>query len=318
MALSFAAALFAQAYAIAAFVSPGTLPVGDMMGWLGFWINMPGTAVIALFLPLLFPDGRLPSPRWRPVAWLAAALAIVAILSTMFAPGSYSNYPAIRNVFGIEAWAPLFELLDQATTAVFFALIGITAVALFSRLRHADPEERLQIRWFVYAGAIVAVGFLVDLAAGIFPDLKVLANILAVVAVTALPTAVGIAILRYRLYDIDVIVNRTLVYVALTGILAGVYAAIVASFQRIFVALTGESSELAIVLTLFVLTTVFTPVKHQLQTAVDRYVQPVARAGAPAGARGAVNDLQALADLHARGILTDDEFAAKKKQVLGI
>jgi hypothetical protein len=127
---------------------------------------------------------------------------------------------------------------------------------------------------------------------------------------------VGIAILRYRLYDIDLIISRTLVYVLLTAILAGVSTAAVAFFQRMFVAVSGENSDLAIVMTLFVLATVFTPIKNTLQGAVDRRIRP---ASLPAPAHSAsIDDLLMLSELHDRGVLTDEEFAAKKKQVLGI
>jgi hypothetical protein len=315
-ALSFAAALLAQSYAIVALEkAPGTLPAAEAMAWLGFWINMPGTAVIALFLPLLFPDGRLPSRRWRPVAWAAAALAVVAVLASMFGPGVYPGYANVRNPLGMDAWSGAFALVDTVTDVVFFLLIVLTAAALFDRVRRADAEERLQIRWFAFAGAVVIVGFLVDLVRGASPELEIVSIVLAVVAVTVLPVAIGVAILRYRLYDIDVIINRTLVYGSLTAVLAGLYTANVAIFERLFVAITGEQSDLAIVMTLFVLTTVFTPIKTALQSAVDGRLKPV-KTLTPSGM--SLDDLAKLAELHAHGVLTDEEFSAKKRQILGI
>ena len=274
-ALSFAAAAFAQSYAIVALTAQHRgLPAGELMAWLGFWISMPGTAVIALFLPLLFPDGRLPSRRWRPVAWAAGVLAVIAVLDTMFKPASYPGFALVRNPLGIYEWDGLFEFLDVATDIVFFLLIVLTAVALFERMRRAGPEERLQIRWFVFAGCIVILGFLSDSLQGIAPGIEAASLVLTVAAVTALPLAVGIAILRYRLYEIDVIINRTLVYGLLTAVLAGLYTGALALFQRLFVAVTGQGSDLAIVMTLFVLATVFTPIKTSLQTAVDGRLKP--------------------------------------------
>lgn len=317
--LSFAAALFAQSYAVVAIYSESRgLPAGQLMAWLGFWINMPGTAVIALFLPLLFPDGRLPSRRWRPVAWAAGALAVVAVLLSMFKPGSYGGFALVLNPLGIYGWDGLFELGDVATDVVFALLIVLTAVALFERMRRAGPEERLQIRWFVFAGCIVVVGFLSDLLHGIVPGAETLSVILTLAAVSALPVAVGIAILRYRLYEIDVIINRTLVYGLLTAVLAGLYTAALALFQRLFVALTGQGSDLAIVMTLFVLATVFTPIKTSLQSVVDGRVKPTARTGGPNSSGTGLDDLLKLAELHSHGVLTDDEFSAKKRQVLGL
>jgi hypothetical protein len=172
-ALSFAAAAFAQSYAIVALTAQHRgLPAGELMAWLGFWISMPGTAVIALFLPLLFPDGRLPSRRWRPVAWAAGVLAVIAVLDTMFKPASYPGFALVRNPLGIYAWDGLFDLLDVSTDIVFILLIVLTAAALFERMRRAGPEERLQIRWFVFAGCIVILGFLSDLLHGILPGIE--------------------------------------------------------------------------------------------------------------------------------------------------
>lgn len=316
VALSFALSGITQSYALHAIVfDPGSLPAGEVAAWLSFWISMPGIAGLALFLPLLFPDGHLPSARWRPIARLSGALVIVAVVVTMFAPDHYPEYPNIRNPLGIDAWADAFALWNVASQLLLLALIVLCGFALFDRLRRAGTDEHLQIRWFAFAVAIVVIAFIVDELTRFAPGLGALSQLLALVAVTALPTAAGIAILKYRLYEIDVIINRTVVYVSLTAVLAGLYTAAVALFQRMIVALTGESSDLAVVMTLFVLATVFTPLKNTLQSSADRYIKPVAP-GADEGS--AIDDLVKLAELHARGILTDDEFAAKKKQVLGI
>jgi putative oligomerization/nucleic acid binding protein len=174
---------------------------------------------------------------------------------------------------------------------------------------------RLQLRWFTFACASVLVSFVFEILSRFDPIFNGAANVSSEIAVTLIPTATGIAILRYRLYEIDIIINRTLVYAALTAVLAGVYTAAVAFFQRLFVAVTGESSDVAIVLTLFVLATVFTPLKNALQANADRLL----RSGVATGpTSAAIDDLVRLAELHARGILTDEEFAAKKRQVLGI
>jgi hypothetical protein len=316
--LSFGTAAFAQSYAIVALTAQHRgLPAGELMAWLGFWISMPGTAVIALFLPLLFPDGRLPSRRWRPIAWAAGVLAVIAVLDIMFKPASYPGFALVRNPLGIDAWDGLFGFLDGATDIVFFLLIVLTAVALLDRMRRAGAEERLQIRWFVYAGCIVILGFLVDALHGVVPGLETVSVVLTVAAVTALPVAVGIAILRYRLYEIDVIINRTLVYGLLTAVLAGLYTGALALFQRAFVAITGQGSDLAIVMTLFVLATVFTPIKTSLQTAVDARLRPASAPSTGSSATG-LDDLMKLGELHRHGVLTDEEFSAKKRQILGI
>jgi hypothetical protein len=318
-ALSFGFSSFAGQYAIQALVvAPGTLLFGQAMAWFGFWTDMPGIAVVALFLPLLFPDGRLPSSRWRPVAYFAAANVFVAVIVTMFAPDTYADagYPSIRNPFGLDQYAGIFATLALLLQPLLLLLVLVSGAALFYRLRCGGAEERQQIKWFALAGAVVLASFVIEAASRLAPELAVAANLVAILGLSAIPAAVGIAILRYHLYEIDLIINRTIVYALLTAVLAGVYTAAVAFFQRLFLAVTGENSDLAIVMTLFVLATVFTPVKNTLQGAVDRRIRPASR---PAPAHStSIDDLLMLSELHDRGVLTDGEFTAKKKQVLGI
>jgi hypothetical protein len=317
IAVSFALGLATQGYALYSVVGEAEpLPATGLMVWLSFWIVMPGFAALVLFLPLLFPDGHLPSPRWRYVAWAAAVLLVLAVARQMFAPDSYEKFPNVKNPLGVAAWAEPLAVLSNASDFALFILVIVTTAAMFARYRRATTEVRLQIRWFMFAAAVLVSTFILDALKSIVPPLAALAPLVSAVAVTAIPTAVGMAILRYRLYEIDIIINRTVVYVALTAVLAGVYTAAVALFQRTFVAVTGESSDIAIVLTLFVLATVFTPIKNTLQSTADRHLKPVTPA--PPSASMAIDDLVRLAELHSRGILTDEEFAAKKKQVLGI
>jgi hypothetical protein len=318
-ALSFGTAFFSREYAILALVvAPGTLPFGQAMAWFGFWIDMPGIAVVALFLPLLFPDGHLPSARWRPLAYFAAASVVLAVLTTMVAPATYApGYPSIRNPIGLDQYRAIFDAIGLALQPLLLVLVVIGGLALFSRVRRADADERQQIKWFAFAGGLVLLSFIIEAIARFVPSLTGAGDVVAVLGLTAVPAAVGIAILRNRLYDIDLIINRTVVYVLLTGVLAGVYTGAVALFQRLFVAMTGQGSDLAIVMTLFVVATVFTPVKNTLQEHVDRRIKP-AGALPLSGHHAGVDDLLMLAELHRRGVLTDEEFAAKKKQVLGI
>ena len=323
-ALSFGVGFFSRQYAIQALVVvPGTLPFGYAMAWFGFWVDMPGIAVVALFLPLLFPDGHLPSARWRPAAYFATGGVVVAVAVAMIAPATYASagYPSIRNPIGLDQYRAAFDVVDSIMQPLLLVLVVIGALALFDRVRHANADERQQLKWFGYAGALVLATFLIEAAARALPSvasLRLASDAVALLALTALPAAVGIAILRYGLYDIDLIINRTLVYVLLTGVLAGVYTGAVALFQRLFVAMSGQGSDLAIVMTLFVVATVFTPVKNTLQEHVDRRIRPAGKALPAPGHHAGVDDLLMLAELHRRGVLTDGEFAAKKKQILGI
>jgi len=314
--LFFGASFITRQYAILALVvAPGTLPFGQAMAWFGFWLEIPAIALFVLFLPLFFPDGHLPSPRWKPVAFVAAAAVGAAVIITMVAPNTYAPfYPSIRNPIGLDQYAAVFDAIEGALQALLLAVVAVGAMAVFSRVRRADADERRQIKWFAFAGAVLFATFVVEAVARFVPSLMSVTNILAGVALSAFPAAVGIAILRNRLYDIDLIINRTIVYVLLTAVLAGVYTAAVAFFQRMLVAMVGESNDLAIVMTLFVLATVFTPVKNTLQGAVDRRIKPTSVPSHSAS----IDDLLMLSELHDRGVLTDEEFAAKKKQVLGI
>ena len=323
-ALSFGVSFFSREYAVQALVVvPGTLPFGYAMAWFGFWVDMPGIAVVALFLPLLFPDGHLPSARWRPAAYFATGVVVVAVAVATIAPATYASagYPSIRNPIGLDQYRAAFDVVDGVMQPLLIVLVVIGALALFDRVRHANADERQQLKWFGYAGALVLAAFLIEAAARALPSvasLRLASDAVALLALTALPAAVGIAILRYGLYDIDLIINRTLVYVLLTGVLAGVYTGAVALFQRLFVAMSGQGSDLAIVMTLFVVATVFTPVKNTLQEHVDRRIRPAGKALPAPGHHAGVDDLLMLAELHRRGVLTDGEFAAKKKQILGI
>jgi len=318
--LFFGASFFAHQYAIQALVvAPGTLPFGQAMAWFGFWLEIPAVAVFVLFLPLLFPDGHLPSPRWRPAAFVAAAAVAVAALITMVTPDTYADlgYPSIRNPIGLDQYKGVFDVIDVGMRALLLLIVAVGAFALFSRVRGADADERRQIKWFAYAGTLLLITFVVDAIARFVPSLMSVSALLAGAALSAFPAAVGIAILRNRLYDIDLIINRTVVYVLLTAFLAGVYTASVALFQRMFVAMTGQSSDIAIVMTLFVLATVFTPVKNTLQETVDRRIKPTQSHVARTAARvSGIDDLLMLSELHDRGVLTDEEFSAKKKQLL--
>ena len=309
---------FTGEYAVHAIVTrPGSLPWGEAVAWLSLWTSLPAAALLGIFLPLLFPDGHLPSPRWRVAAWLGAGLLAVAVVLAMLAPSGYGRgFSAIRNPIGIESARDAFALAGIVVNGLFLALVFASVLSVFLPVRRADEVQRLQIKWFSYAMVLLFASFLASIASDWLSNFAPLEEVLAAVAMTALPTAVGIAVLRYRLYEIDVLISRTLLYGVLTALLAGLYTASIALFQRLFVATTGQSSDLAIVLTLFVLATLFTPLRTRLQTGMDRYLklEPVAQ-GATSTDAG-LEDLERLAQLHRRGVLTDDEFAAKKRQIL--
>jgi hypothetical protein len=219
------------------------------MSWLAFFTWVPGLSLAITFVPLLFPDGRLPSRRWRPLAWLSAVpLAIFVVLQAYLWPYRGRIPPKLGG-----------------------GIIGSLSDVLFPlmfRYRRAAGRERQQIKWFAYATAV-------------FPTVLVVSEYLPVRPITYLPllpafslvpVAVGIAILRYRLYDIDVIINRTLVYGSLTVTLALVYLGGVAATQEIFRVLTSQEQQpqIAIVVSTLVIAALFNPMRRRIQAFIDR------------------------------------------------
>lgn len=261
---------FAEEYAHYALITaPGSLPGGWAMAWLSRWTLDAGLFVMFTFLLLLFPDGKLPSARWRPVAWIVTAGIIVLTLLDVFRPGHISTTLPLDNPLGSAgAWDLIGALWDPLLAGV----IVMCSVSVIMRFRVAGGDERQQLKWFAYAAVLsLAQIFARIMFSSIWGELPdSVGDALLVLSLAAFPIAAGIAILKYRLYDIDLLINRTLVYVPLTGILAGVYAASIALFQKLFVGVTGEKSDAAIVLTTLVLASSFTPIKNGLQVAVDR------------------------------------------------
>ena len=266
--LSLGVAILAAEYAVYALVTePGSLPAGVFAAWLGTWLWVPGVVLGPTFLLLLFQHGHLPSCRWRPVAWLSAGTTALGVGVLMALPWGIldMNLPA-ENPFEIEG-ARAFEF------AVFAVWIGVGMVsmslavlALIRRFSRSRGVERQQLKWFVYAGTLTVV--LVFLP--IVPGLSVVGSFLQVLAAPLLLAAAGVAILRHRLYDIDTLINRTLVYGALTASLALVYFGSVATLQYALRALTGGGSQLVIVASTLTIAALFGPLRRRIQAVIDR------------------------------------------------
>jgi hypothetical protein len=262
-ALVAAFAASADRYATYALVEhPGSLPGGDWVAWTasGIWHPAFGFFVFSF---LLFPDGRLPSARWRPVAWIAAANYLVGgVLGLLWNPLFGEFFPYVE---------PPFRLPDYFVVGVAFgvflfvnfALLALSAVSLVLRLRRATGVERQQLKWFVYAVALFALVFP--------PSVLVLGDgRLIVFLLPLVPAAAGIAILRYRLFDIDILINHTLVYGSLTVLLAAAYAGGVVGLQSVFRAMTGQESTLAVVASTLAIAALFSPLRQRVQAFVDR------------------------------------------------
>jgi hypothetical protein len=266
--LSWGVAHFTSEYATYALLAvPGSLPAAEAAAWIYSWVWVPGLGFI-VFLPLLFPSGRLPSPRWRPFAWFSVLLAGAGTIMAAFSPAPGVGL-SVRNPFGMESLPNLSEQLQ----ALMFALIFVASASLVVRLYHARGVERQQIKWVAYAGALGGGASLPTYTILEAVDLRwlhMVGYVPALVGIVGVPTAVGIAITRYRLYEIDILINRTLVYGTLTALLVAVYFGGIVLLQRFFVVLTGEKSTLAVVASTLLIAALFTPLRSRIQSFIDK------------------------------------------------
>jgi hypothetical protein len=272
--LLFGVQVFAGEYGFyALFVARSSLPAGVVSWWLASWLWVPATQLI-LILFLLFPDGRLPSPRWRIVAWLIAGGILLDMASFALVPGPLiesdaRGLPAVQNPFGFESVARFVDSVGIVLNPLLVGLMLAPIASLFLRFRRASVTERQQIKWVLYAVAVLTVAIIV---VSIWPALDGtrIGTVLFLAGFLAIPVAIGIAILRYRLYDIDLLINRTLVYAALTGILALGYLGGVVALQALFRYLTGQGSQLAIVASTLAIAALFSPLRRRIQSFIDR------------------------------------------------
>ena len=265
---TFGAVHFCAEYAnYAVLAPPGSLPGVEAAAWLTSWVWVAGLGLV-VFLDLLFPTGRLPSARWRWFAWFTAIALFPAAVLAALSPGRILS-STLHNPLGIEG----LPNISKGVEAFMYALVVVGASSMLMRLRRAGRVERQQIKWFAYATVVVISG--VILKNTIYPVVNVrwlwwVGLILTAVGVASSPVAMGLAILRYRLYEIDLIINRTLVYGPLTAMLAALYFGGIVVLQRLFVVLTGERSTLAVVASTLAIAALFNPLRRWVQGFVDR------------------------------------------------
>jgi hypothetical protein len=237
------------------------------------WAPVLGLA--GTFLILLFPDGHLPSPAWRPWAYFCGAAITIVYLGFSISPGELPavGFPPVTNPLGIDALQPLGGLLLTFAASIPIAIVGC-AVALIRRFRRSRGRERAQLKWLTAAAGLVGTAYLISAILNMIfgnPDprwLEIVSSV-AVYSFVLIPTAIGMAILRHRLYDIDVIINRTLVYGALTATLTGAYLLVVATLQSLLQPLAGQS-ELAVAGSTLTVAAIFRPARARIQAFVDR------------------------------------------------
>lgn len=250
------------------YVDPGSLPQPAMVVWAANWGWVPGFTPLLTLLLVLFPEGRPPSRRWRPVVWLGGLAIAVLVLGYAFAPGRLEDYPRVTNPIGVSgALGDLFEVFLNLGF-VLFSVGAIGAMAsLAIRYRRSRGVERQQLKWMAAAAVLVVVSWLVS--AFFDQVLAIDISLLILVALLALPVAATVAVLRYHLYDLGLVIRRTVTYAALTATLAGAYLGTVLLLQLALSPLT-QDSDLAIAGSTLAVAALFRPARGRIQALVDR------------------------------------------------
>ena len=260
----------ASEYAVYAYATrPGSLPAAVLAAWYGSLLWWLVLALALIFTPLLFPTGRLLSPRWRPVAWLAAmATAALTVLTALQVNLGKFGGQVIANPIGIT-WvqSPDTSPLGTALFGLLLLFIVAAFASLMLRFRRSRGAERQQLKWFTYACALLPLSVLND----VLPEaLGAVGDLVFAALIVFLPAATGIAILRHRLYDIDRLINRTLVYGLLTALLAAVYAGLVLVGGQLFGTVGERTPSWAVAGATLAVAALFRPARHRIQQLVDR------------------------------------------------
>jgi hypothetical protein len=267
-------------YGVYGLAKPDTVPFPVVSYALVQWLWLPNVGLLAIYLLLLFPDGRLPSRRWRPLARFSGAVIVLLAVDSVLAPGELTELEGVRNPFGLEGATWLADA-EIVLLLLFVACILASVVSLILRYRHSGGEMREQIKWIALAGSFV--GLLLSIVLGVLIVAEVMRSsgsstplwlqgllFVMVLSLTGVPVAIGFAVLKYRLYDIDLLINRALVYGPLTAMLILVYVGGVVGLQAVFRGLTGQESTLAVVASTLAIAALFGPLRRRVQALVDQ------------------------------------------------
>jgi hypothetical protein len=271
-------------YSVYGVARPGSVPFPVAVGTLSNqWLWVPTVGLLGIYLILLFPDGKLPSRRWRPLAWFSGVVIVLLSVAGGFAPGPLENQGGVRNPFGIEALPWLQDAFYLILPLLLLCILA-SAVSMVLRYRRSRGEVRQQIKWVAFVASLSGLSYLIPMIFGsvvqlrsddslpLFPWWAEVFFTVAVLGFAGVPVAIGFAVLKYRLYDIDVVINRTLVYGSLTAMLVALYFGSVATTQTILRTLTGqtEQPQLAVVISTLVIAALFNPLRLRIQTFIDR------------------------------------------------
>jgi hypothetical protein len=244
----------------------GVSSLGETAAWLSSWLWFLLVFVPMSLLLLLFPDGKLPSPRWRPVAWGVALGTAGGVVGNALRAGPLVDFPQIANPYGVDS--PVVGMVGVAGSIVAAGSMVGSAVSLILRLRRSGSRQRQQIKWLAYGGAVLVGGVFAGALA--IPWNVPVSIMIMSVSLLGLPVFTGIAIVRHHLYDIDILINRTLVYTTLTATLTLLYFGGMAGLQRLLSPVMGEGNGLAVVASTLLIATLFNPLRRRIQAFIDR------------------------------------------------
>jgi hypothetical protein len=238
-------------------------PGATLAAWFEAWLWFPLITTIPTFLPLLFPTGTLPSPRWRPVAWLTMGLLAAVILPSMVEARLVGEGYNIPNPIGIASLGDTEDSLFAVLGPILLFAIVLSLASIVVRYRRGSMQERQQLKWIALAMSVFLVTVTLEDAFGV-----VLPNIVSPLTLMALPVSVAIAVLKYRLYDIDRLISRTLAYGTLTAFLAGGYLTVVLALQSLLP--IQDDSPLIVAVSTLAVVAAFGPLRARVQGVVDR------------------------------------------------
>jgi hypothetical protein len=263
-ALSFALTEYA-AYALV--TEPDSLPAGKVAGWFASWLWYPTLVLALVYIPLLFPDGHLLSRRWRWLGLCTAGVLVATCIASAFSPtlevGIENDGDTIANPLAIGFLEPALDLILVVSFPIFAVAVLLTTVSVVQRFRASRGDQRQQMKWFAVGVLLLALSIPADEIS------YAVGGIFFAVGLLAVPVSIAIAIFRYRLYDIDRIINRTLTYGLLTATLGATYFGLVVGLQEVLRPV-GGGSDFAIVVTTLVVAALFLPARRRLQGVVDR------------------------------------------------
>jgi hypothetical protein len=247
----------------------GRFPLVVPAAWLGSWIVPPAIGILVIFLPIIFPSGHLPGPRWRFFVAFAIVAMTIGMIASATAPGPLDNIDGIANPLVLPAplgdWVQALGQLSQAT-AVFGFLVAVGSLVV--RFRRSRGIERQQLKWFLFVASISASCLAVSIITVTGP-ISDSAWILGLVTMAFVPIAIGVAVLRYRLFEIDRIVSRAVGYALVTAAIATLFVSVVLVAEALLAPFT-EANSLAVVVSTLIVATVFQPLRRAIQRTVDR------------------------------------------------